>query len=82
MPSLSEALKETVLAAGIDLVGITSAEPLPAHRAGYPHRQPREVLAGARRGGGRFLRGLRAAARPFGARQAPRPVHAVRQQGL
>ncbi|MCL6613985.1 MAG: HEAT repeat domain-containing protein [Firmicutes bacterium] len=48
MPSLSEALKETVLAAGIDLVGITSAEPLPAHRAVYPHRQPREVLAGAR----------------------------------
>lgn len=48
MPSLSEALKETVLAAGIDLVGITSAEPLPVHRAVYPHRQPREVLAGAR----------------------------------
>ncbi len=44
---MSKALKETALAAGIDLVGFTSAEPLPANMEVYQHMQPREVLAGA-----------------------------------
>ncbi len=47
-PTLTEELKETVLAAGIDLVGVTSAEPLEVRRGVYEHTQPREVMAEAR----------------------------------
>ena len=46
--TLTEELKATVLAAGIDLVGITSAAPLPTRPEVYAHTQPREVLAEAR----------------------------------
>lgn len=48
MTGLNEALQEAVLAAGIDLVGVTSAEPLPVNKGVYPHAQPREVLPDAR----------------------------------
>ncbi len=41
-------LRETVLAAGIDLVGVTSAETLHARKGVYSHVQPREVMADAR----------------------------------
>jgi epoxyqueuosine reductase len=43
---LSAGLRQAVAAAGIDLVGVTSAEPL-ALREDWNHGQPRELLAGA-----------------------------------
>lgn len=43
-PSLNDELTETVLAAGIDLVGVTTAEPLPVKGGVYAHTQPRELL--------------------------------------
>ncbi len=46
--TLTGELKGTVLAAGIDLMGVTSAEPLAVRRGVYEHRQPREVMAEAR----------------------------------
>lgn len=46
--TLTDRLKETLLAAGIDLIGITSAEPLEVPGGVYQHTQPREVMAEAR----------------------------------
>jgi epoxyqueuosine reductase len=49
LATFTEELKATVLAAGIDLVGVTSAEPLAVHgQNSYAHTQPREVMADAR----------------------------------
>jgi epoxyqueuosine reductase len=47
--TLTEKLRETVLAAGIDLVGVTSAEPLTVQgKNSFAHTQPREVMPDAR----------------------------------
>jgi epoxyqueuosine reductase len=47
--TLTEKLRETVLAAGIDLVGVTSAEPLMVQgKNNFVHTQPREVMPDAR----------------------------------
>ena len=49
MPNSSqlEVLRETSAKAGIDLIGVTSAEPLPS-QGKFRHKQPREILPGAR----------------------------------
>jgi epoxyqueuosine reductase len=44
--SLMEDFQKAVQEAGIDLVGATTAEPLPSR--GYAHQQPKEYLSGAR----------------------------------
>ncbi len=45
--SLLEELRETTAKAGIDLIGATSAEPLPS-LGQFRHKQPREILSSAR----------------------------------
>lgn len=45
---LRDDLKAHVLEAGIDLVGVTSAEPLPVRPNPFPHMQARELLPEAR----------------------------------
>lgn len=47
-PRLTAELTEHVLAAGIDLAGVLSADPLPESPAVYRHVQAREVLPAAR----------------------------------
>ncbi len=46
--ALLRELTDVVAGAGIDMVGVTSAEPLQVRAGVFPHRQPREVLPGAR----------------------------------
>jgi epoxyqueuosine reductase len=45
---LTGELKQAALAAGIDLLGVTSAEPFDLGEDWWGHDQPRDVLAGAR----------------------------------